>query len=119
MICALDETKIYKTINLAVCDIASTYIDIESSDTAENTLAVANAVQKLQKEIVSDEFKELLLKIIEKQKFKIDFDENKIQEIKEKIENKLRDKGLLPSRQTAPTLVEEASQSRISDSLIV
>ena len=117
MICALEETKIYKTINLAVCDIASTYIDIESSGTTENTLAVASTVQKLQKEIVSDEFKEVLLKILNKQKFKIDFDENKITEIKEKIENKLRDKGLLPSRETIPTLAQNASTPSISASL--
>ena len=117
MISSLGKTKIYKTINLAVCAIASTYIDIESSSTTENILAIANAVEKLQKEIVIDEFKEVLLKIIEKQKFKIDFDENKITEIKEKIENNLREKGLLPSGQTAPTLAQNALQPSISGSL--
>jgi hypothetical protein len=59
-----------------------------------------------------------LVKILNKEKFKIDFDENKITEIKEKIENKLRDKGLLPSRETIPTLAQNASQPSISASLI-
>jgi chromosome condensin MukBEF MukE localization factor len=70
--------------------------------------------QEIRKEIISSELKEALVKILDKEKFKIDFDKNKIQEIKEKIENKLRDKGLLPSSETIPTLAQNASLSSIS-----
>jgi Leucine-rich repeat (LRR) protein len=119
MICSLDETKIYKTINLAVSDITGSYIDIENfSGSSEQFQNTANELQEIRKEIISSELKELLVKILNKEKFKIDFDENKITEIKEKIENKLRDKGLLPSRETIPTLAQNASQPSISASLI-
>ena len=93
---ALDETKIYKTINLAVCDIASPYMDTDSYEKSQDAVKALETLQKLQKEIVKDEFEEVLLRIIEKQKFKINFDENKTSKIKEKIESTLRKEGLLP-----------------------
>jgi len=118
MICSLDETKIYKTINLAVSDITGSYIDIANfSGSSEQFQNTANELQGIRKEIISSELKELLVKILNKEKFKIDFDENKITEIKEKIENKLRDKGLLPSSETIPTLAQNASRPSISASL--
>ena len=93
---ALDETKIYKAINLTVCDIASSYMDINSYEKSQDAVKDLETLQKLQKEIVKDEFEEVLLKIIEKQKFKINFDENKTSKIKKKIESTLREKELLP-----------------------
>ena len=97
---ALDETKIYKTINLAVCDIASPYMDTDSYEKSQDAVKALETLQKLQKEIVKDEFKEVLLRIIEKQKFKINFDENfdenKTSKIKKKIESTLKKEGLLP-----------------------
>jgi hypothetical protein len=118
MICSLDETKIYKTINLAVSDITGSYIDIENfSGSSEQFQNTANELQEIRKEIISSELKELLVKILNKEKFKIDFDENKITEIKKKIENNLQEKGFLPSRETIPTLAQNASQPSISDSL--
>jgi len=102
---ALDETKIYKTINLAVCDIASPYMDTDSYEKSQDAVKALETLQKLQKEIVKDEFEEVLLRIIEKQKFKINFDENKTSKIKEKIESTLRKEGLLPKGSVSTTSV--------------
>ena len=119
MIQSFDKTHIYKTINLTVSEITGSYIDIENfSGSSEQFQKTADELQEIRKEIISSELKEALVKILDKEKFKIDFDENKIQEIKEKIENTLHEKGLLPSGQTAPTLAQNASQPSISASLI-
>lgn len=115
----IDETQIYKNINLAISDITGSYIDIDNpagnSQQLQNT---ANELQEIRKEIISSELKEVLVKILNKEKFKIDFDENKTTEIKEKIENKLRKKGLLPSREATPTLAQNASLASVSGSLV-
>jgi hypothetical protein len=115
----IDKTQIYETINLAISEITGSYIDIENpagnSQELQNT---ANELQEIRKEIISSELKEVLVKILDKKKFKIDFGKNKTTEIKEKIENKLREKGLLPSREATPTLAQNATLSSVSGSLV-
>jgi hypothetical protein len=115
----IDKTQIYKNINLAISEITESYINIDNS--AGNSLQLqntANEMQEIRKEIISSELKEVLVKILDKEKFKIDFGENKTTEIKEKIENKLREKGLLPSREATPTLAQNPSSASVSGSLV-
>ena len=119
MIYALDKTKIYTTINLAISDITGAYIDIDNpAGNSQQLQDTANELLEIRKEIISSELKEVLVKILNKEKFKIDFDENKTTKIKTKIEFKLREKGLLPSREATPTLAQNASLSSVSGSLV-
>jgi hypothetical protein len=80
---------------------------IESYGTDQTAMAAFKTVQKLQKEIVKDEFEEVLLKIIEKQKFEINFNEKKTSKIKEEIESTLRKEGLLPKESVSTAGVAE------------
>lgn len=115
----IDKTQIYETINLAISGITCPYIDTENyagnSRQLQNT---ANEMQEIRKEIISSELKEVLVKILNKEKFKIDFGGNKTTEIKEKIEKKLHEKGLLPSGQATPTLAQNASSASVLGSLV-
>lgn len=116
---SIDKTQIYETINLAISEITESYINIgNSADNSQQLQDTANELLEIRKEIISSELKEVLVKILNKEKFKIDFGENKTTEIKEKIENKLREKGLLPSREATPTLAQNASLSSVSGSLV-
>ena len=115
----IDKTQIYETINLAISGITGSYIDI--ANPAGNSLQLqdtANELLEIRKEIISSELKEVLVKILDKEKFKIDFGENKTTKIEEKIKNKLREKGLLPSREATPTLAQNASSASVSGSLV-
>ena len=85
-------------------------------------MKAVSTLTELRKGIVKDEFEEVLLKIIEKQKFKINFDENKTIKIKEKIVSELREKGLLPlgieaSSVSAQSLTGSETRLNISQSL--
>jgi hypothetical protein len=82
-------------------------MDTDSYEKSQDAVKALETLQKLQKEIVKDEFEEVLLRIIEKQKFKINFDENKTSKIKEKIESTLRKEGLLPKESVSTTSVAE------------
>ena len=115
----IDKTQIYETINLAISDITGAYIDIDNpTGNSQQLQDTANELLEIRKEIISSELKEVLVKILNKEKFKIDFDENKTTKIKTKIEFKLREKGLLPSREATPILAQNDSLSSVSGSLV-
>ena len=115
----IDKTQIYETINLAISAITESYIDIENSaGNSQQLQKTANELLEIRKEIISSELKEVLVKILDKKKFKIDFDENKTTEIKTKIEFKLREKGLLPSGETTQASAQNHSSPSVSGSLV-
>jgi hypothetical protein len=103
----IDKTKIYLAINLAVNEIATEYL-IDSEDNSVKAKKRADEIIKIQRQIVTEEFEEIFLKLLANQPHKLSFSEDKMQSLDARIKNdialKMQEHKIMPTRSPLATM---------------